>query len=174
LVEGGQPAADFLGVSTKTRISPSGNTRRRKIASGIIEGKSLAAIAREEGVSRQTIWKQMRSEEVQQIVIAAANSQRDELCELFLRALEVIREAFDARLVRVGKDGAPVDLGPDHYARLAAVGALLKVMTAGRPIPKAPAPAPGRNDGTMTLAELEAQLGVNCDQGSRGAPDLAR
>ena len=53
------------------------------------------------------------------------------------------------------KDGEPIDIGPDHYARLAAVGSLIKLMTAGRPVPKAPEPS--KDDGTMTLAELEAR-----------------
>src|ERR1039457_4864333 len=51
------------------------------------------------------------------------------------------------------KDGEPIDIGPDHYARLAAVESLIKLMTAGRPVPK----APRKDDGTMTLAELEAR-----------------
>src|ERR1035441_4237661 len=29
-----------------------------------------------------------------------------------------------------------LNIGPDHYARLAAVGSLIKLMTAGRPVPK--------------------------------------
>ena len=43
--------------------------RRLNIATGIVRGKSLAAIAREEGVSRQTISKQAASSDVQQIVV---------------------------------------------------------------------------------------------------------
>src|ERR1035437_7029403 len=53
------------------------------------------------------------------------------------------------------KDGEPIDIGPDHYARLAAVGSLIKLMTAGRPVPKAPEPS--KDDGTMTLAGLEGR-----------------
>jgi hypothetical protein len=33
-------------------------------------------------------------------------------------------------------NGEIIDVGPDHYARLAAVGRLVQIMTAGRPIPK--------------------------------------
>jgi hypothetical protein len=71
------------------------------------------------------------------------------------RALAAIDEALGACVIRAGKDGAPVDLGPDHYARLAAVGALPKAMTAGWPVP----PRRNDDDGTMTLAELEASVG---------------
>jgi hypothetical protein len=31
-------------------------------------------------------------------------------------------------------------MGPDHYARLAAVSQMIKILTASRPIPKAPEP----------------------------------
>jgi hypothetical protein len=31
-------------------------------------------------------------------------------------------------------------IGPDHYARLTAVSRLITILTAGRPIPKAPEP----------------------------------
>ena len=112
--------------------------RRLNIATGIIRGKSLAAIAREEGVSRQTISKQAASNEVQQIVVAAVNGQRERISALFDRLLDVIEEAFEAKLLRVGRNGAVVDLGPDHYARLTAVDRMIKLLTAGRPVPKAP------------------------------------
>ena len=98
---------------------------------------SLARIGREEGVSRQTIAKQARSEAVQQIVVALTNRHVEEIEGLFRRMLKVIREALDARVVRAGKDGAVIDLGPDHYARLAAVDRVIKLLTVGRPIPKA-------------------------------------
>ena len=111
--------------------------RRLNIAAGIVGGKSLAAIAREEGVSRQTISKQAASNEVQQIVVLAVNSQVERINGVFDRVLAVIEDAFEARLCRVGKDGVAVDLDPDHYALLPAVDRLIKLLTAGRSIPKA-------------------------------------
>jgi hypothetical protein len=63
-----------------------------------------------------------------------------------------------------------------RHARLAAVGGLIKVMTAGRPIPKTLEPS--TDNGTMTLAELEARLGEDVERGlggtREGAPDLMR
>jgi len=115
-----------------------------------VEGKSLAAIAREEGVSRQIIAKQAKSDDVRQILVTMVNAQLDRLDELFRRTLEVIAEAYDARVGRAGKDRAPVNLGPDHYARLAAEGAVIKLMTGGRPVPEASASASFRtSSGTM-------------------------
>jgi hypothetical protein len=118
------------------RISALGHARRCRIAAGTIQGKSLAAIAREEGVSRQTIWKQAASEDVRQIVVAAVNGELERIGKLSDQGLRVIEEAYQARVIRVGRDGKPIDLGPDHYARLAAFGQLIKVMTAGRPKPR--------------------------------------
>ena len=66
---------------------------------------------------------------------------------LITRLLEVIEEALEARLLRVGRNGAVVDLGPDHYARLTAVDRLIKLLTAGRPVPKSPLANP-QSDGS--------------------------
>jgi hypothetical protein len=77
------------------------------------------------------------------------------LSELFLRALNGIGAALDVRVIHGGRDGEPIDLGPDHYARLAAVGALIKVMTAARPVPNATV---RRDDDGAALGELEASL----------------
>ncbi len=71
--------------------------------------------------------------------------------------LLVIDEAFEARVVQMSNDGSQIDLGPDHYARWNAVGALVKMLTAGRPMPK-PADEKKRA-GTMTPAEAERRIG---------------
>jgi hypothetical protein len=73
---------------------------------------------------------------VRQIVVAAVNTELERIGKLFDQGLSVIEEAYQARLIRVGRDGKPIDLGPDHYARLAAFGQLIKVMTAGRSKPR--------------------------------------
>ena len=70
-------------------------------------------------------------------IVVTAVEQVERLSALFPRALQAIDGALDARVIRAGHNGAKVDLGPDHPARLAAVGALLKVMTAGRAAAKA-------------------------------------
>jgi len=129
------------------------NDRRRlNIVSGLVQGKSMATIAREEGVSRQTIWKQAESNDVRQILVAAVNNEWETIGRVFDRVLRVIEEAFEARVMRTSKDGAAIDLGPDHYARLAAVGTFMKLLTAGRPVPKAAEPR--KEDEGLTLADL--------------------
>ena len=75
---------------------------------------------------------------------------------------------MDARVIRAGKDGEPVDLGPDHYARLTAVDRLIKLLTAGRPVPKAVEVK--KVDGTMALAELGARIWGNAGAREGAAP----
>jgi hypothetical protein len=77
-----------------------------------------------------------------------------------------LRSSDHERLIRAGKDGEAIDLAPDHYARLTAVDRLIKLLTAGWPVPKAIELK--NRDGTMTLAEVEARLGVNA--GAREGP----
>jgi hypothetical protein len=80
----------------------------------------------------------------------------------------VIAEAFEVRLVRTGKDGEPIDLGPDHYARLTAVDRLIRLLTAGRRVPRAVEAK--KEDGTMTLGELEARVGGHAGAREGSAP----
>ena len=46
--------------------------------------------------------------------------------------LGVIEETLDAWVIRVGKDGEPIDPGLDHCARRTAVDGLVKLLAAGR------------------------------------------
>ena len=124
---------DVAGMPTKTRTSPQGEASRRRIAAGVIQRTSLAAIAREENISRQTIWKQAGANNVRQIVVAAVSGELERIGQRFARLLGVIAEAVATRMIRVGKDGTPVVLGPDHYARLTGADRFIKLLTAGRP-----------------------------------------
>jgi hypothetical protein len=104
-------------------------------------------------------FRKSSANDVRQIVVAVVNGELDRIGQMFVHLLGVIAEALDARVIRAGKDGEPVDLGPDHYARLTAVDRLIKLLTAGRPVPKAVEAK--KEDGTMTLAVLEARIGGN-------------
>jgi lambda repressor-like predicted transcriptional regulator len=120
-------------MDTNRPIPHRNRVRRLKIAAGVMEGKSLAQIGREEGVSRQTISKQLASSDARQIIVALTNCQIDRISALFDQMLQVIGEGLKARRVQV-QDGTVIDLGPDHYARLTAVSRLIQVLTAGRPV----------------------------------------
>jgi hypothetical protein len=95
------------------------------------------------------------------------SGELERIRQITARMLQVIEEAFDARAIRVGKDGELIDLGRNHHGRLAAVGSSIKLMTTGRPAPKAVEAKKG--DGTMTLAELQARVGENVERGLRDA-----
>jgi hypothetical protein len=64
------------------------------------------------------------------------NRELERISPLFEQMLQVIAEGLQARRVQV-QEGAIVDLGPDHDARLTAVARLLQLITAGRPVAKA-------------------------------------
>jgi hypothetical protein len=70
-----------------------------------------------------------------QIIAAVVNERLEIIVDLFDIGLEVISRAMRAKARN--KDGAVI--GPDHYARLTAASRLTTILTAGRPIPKAPA-----------------------------------
>jgi hypothetical protein len=68
---------------------------------------------------------------------------------------EGISETFAVRVIRAGTAWQPIDLGPDHYARLTAAGTFIKLLTAGKPLAKADKSKEKR----VTLAELQALSG---------------
>lgn len=69
---------DVLGHDVLSSRLPN-HARPLKIAAGVIAGKSLAQIGREEGVSRQTISKQLVSSDARQIVVALTFAALQEL-----------------------------------------------------------------------------------------------
>ena len=111
------------------------DARRIQIATSVAAGQSIAATARQLGISREWASRIANAPETQQIVASLVNAQLERLYALFEAGLTVIERAFRARR-KVMNKGEIVDLGPDHYARLAAVGRLVQILTAGRPIPK--------------------------------------
>jgi hypothetical protein len=70
---------------------------------------------------RQTIWKPYGADDVRQDHgRRAVNGELEGIGQVFARVLGVLEEALEARGGRAGKDGEPVDFGPDHHARLTA------------------------------------------------------
>ena len=111
-------------MDTNRPIPHRNRVRRLKIAAGVMEGKSLAQIGREEGVSRQTISKQLASSDARQIIVAFTNREIDRISVLFHQMLQAIGEGLEARRVHV-KDGAVVDLGPGIAGREGELSILL-------------------------------------------------
>ena len=94
------------------------------------------------------------------------HEQEARISSLFGQVLTSIEEAFTATRPGITKDGERYDLGPDHYARLAAAKRFIELVTAGRPIPKAPEPQATNRLPTWT--EFQSML-----QASRSAPGKA-
>jgi hypothetical protein len=92
----------------------------------------------------------------EQIVLGFVNSRREQMDEMFARALKKVEDGLHARQItaqrRRGDRAAVIrDLGPDHNRRLEAAHLLLNILGAGRPLPDAPPPErPG-----FTLDEIE-------------------
>ena len=127
--------------------------RARRVAASLAKGKSVARIAREERVSRATASRAANSPEVRLLITALVEAEGARIKGLFARALTTVEESFSAQRFAVF-EGAKVDLGPDHYARLTGVKCLTALLTAGRQAQK-PEPPPRK---TLTLEELDAAI----------------
>lgn len=80
-----------------------------------------------------------------QIVLGFVNARREQMDEMFARALKTVEDGLNARHIvvkrRRGDRGAVIqDLGPDHNRRLESARLLLDILRAGRPLPDAPPP----------------------------------
>jgi hypothetical protein len=138
-----QPTATSRRSAPPTRRSRSRcnagavHARRIRIAKGMVSGKTMTAIAREEGISRQWASREAHSPAMQQILVPLLEAHSEELGAMFGSALEAMKAAMQARRVvtrRVknakGKmTEKQLDLGPDHWAALAGVKAFTKFWT---------------------------------------------
>lgn len=141
----GKPAQKPPSKATRRKAS-----RTTKVAAAVLAGEPVAAIARQEGVSRQTIYSDMP--QARQILAALVDRNIADIEVLFATFITVIREAATANRVEKLADGAKIDMGPDHYARLTAAKRFFELVQAGRPAPKAPEETPNRG---ITWAELQ-------------------
>ncbi len=104
----------------------------------MVDGRTLAEIARNEGISREWASREANSPETRQIIVDLVARHRPAIDELFELSIEAIRSALQAQGHHISQYGQVIELGADHYARMTAVGRLWKLLTVGRPIPKPP------------------------------------
>jgi reverse gyrase len=125
-------------VASKAKTTTTKRTaRRQRVAAKVAAGKTVTAIAREEGVSRATASADANSAETRQILAQLVDEHMVAVRRLFSSSLEVLSDALTAETVVLQpKTGMILTLGPDHYARLTAVGRLTRLLTAGRPVPR--------------------------------------
>jgi hypothetical protein len=128
--------------------------RRVAVAGAIAAGRPLTETARALDVSRRTVHRDAASSEVRQLLASLVSDASERIQSLFAGALDVIEDAYAARRFAITRDGCEVDLGADHYARLAAAKRFIELATAGRPTPKPPEDKPNERR-KLTLAEFE-------------------
>jgi hypothetical protein len=172
------------------KTSPKPPARKRKpkaarvaaVAAALIEGKSQADAARDAGVSRQAVGK--IAGEADQLICGLVREYYPRLQSTFLRVLQVLDDALVADRVERsttvtlidGPEGkkkitetVPLNLGPDHYARLTASKRYLELLTAGRPTPKAIDAASERR--LPTWQELCALVDPTSNAATSGSTD---
>jgi len=128
------------------------------MAAGKIAGHSTSAIARAEGVSRDWAAKELGSSECRQILASLVNGTLERLAQLYNTTLDTIEAGMKADKVVVA-NGCKLNLGADHYARLTAAKRFMELLTAGRPVPRAPGDSAAPK--TITLEELERLIEQN-------------
>jgi hypothetical protein len=133
------------------------------VATGVLAGQSTSQIAAELGVTARRVRQLIAGDATRQIIAAVVNERLEAVVELFDLRLVVIRNAMRAKARN--RDGKII--GPDHYARLTAVSRLITILTAGRPIPKAPEPKREYDAALLDFDQL--RRAVEQKQGSASA-----
>ena len=120
-----------LAPAPRRRGRPAGVGRcrqraRQTIAEGIVSGKTVAAIARELGVTRSWASREAHAPETRELVDALADQHREVIHMFFEGVLNAITHAMVARKY-VLHNGNRADMGPDHRLRMKAVGLFLQL-----------------------------------------------
>ena len=123
-----------------------GQERTANVVQQLAQGKSITSIAKDIGVSRQTVHRLVKQPATLQALAQLVDEREDDIRRIFNRALRVVYSAMSAKdyavtykaVKKVCKDDVPTEeemflSPPDHYARLAAVSKFRELMVAGRP-----------------------------------------
>jgi hypothetical protein len=159
----GQPSRAIEGHHRRDHVYADHPLRPHRCS--VEAGRRIAAAAGELGISCEWASKIAHAPETQQIVAMLVQAQAERVWDLFEESLNAIARALRARRRGLWK-GEVVDLGPDHYARLAAVARLVHIPTAGRALPQ---PAQRKEERrTISMEELEALIEQSRKAGERG------
>jgi hypothetical protein len=82
----------------------------------------------------------------------------------FYQSMRAIEHALSARREYVTKEGEIMQVGPDHYARVAATKHFRDFLMASRPAPKQPEP----KNKLLTLPELQEMLRASKESRTQG------
>lgn len=102
-------------------------SRAAQVAKGALSGKTVAQIAREQGVTTRTVSRDLISPVARDLFESLYDEHEVALRRLFARSVEVIGEGLEAELTIVPETGEPITV-PDTRGRLAAVDQLRKLL----------------------------------------------
>jgi Homeodomain-like domain len=117
------------------RGRPAGMTRERirqrlVIAKALVQGITIAAVARRLGVSRSWASREANAPETRLMLAALFARHAERMGQLLDQALTTIDRAFEAtRQIRLS-DGQLLEI-PDHRIRLEAAGVLVRLLATG-------------------------------------------
>ena len=112
-------------------LTPNRIAKRYIIAGALIAGIAVAAIARKLQVSRSWASREANAPGTRVLIAELFESRRERINAVFEQTLGVIEDAFEARTILV-VNGAVVDAGPDHYARLEAGELVIRLLRRAR------------------------------------------
>jgi hypothetical protein len=105
--------------------------KRYIIAGALLAGITVAAVARQLGVSRSWASREANAAGTRILVAELLEPHREQLHELFSLTLDLIKDAFQARKIFVVR-GVLLDGGPDHYARIEAAKLFIRLISSRR------------------------------------------
>jgi hypothetical protein len=106
-------------------------TKQYIIAAALLAGITVAAVARQLGVSRSWASREANAAGTRILIAELLYSHRERLSRLFDQMLDVIEDAFQARKIYFVR-GVLVDAGPDHYARIEAAKLFIQLLSSRR------------------------------------------
>jgi hypothetical protein len=116
----------------KTAVAARLKRRRQKVAAGLLAGKTVTQLAKDEGVTRSHLSREANQPETRLLMAELLGSHKDQVVRLVGMSLDVIESAFDAGKMGATKEGLSFDLGADHFARLTAAKRLVEMITAAK------------------------------------------
>lgn len=142
--------AKSLKPKTKKNQPPARQARHVRMVEAKLKGRTNVQIAAAEHLTAEWVARELGSDESKQIIAGLVKTDLDRIARLYDQVLVAIELAFKAdKMAVAGKER--MNLGPDHYARLAAAKRYLEVISLGRPTAKPPETG---KDEHLTLQDL--------------------
>jgi hypothetical protein len=106
--------------------------RRQDIARAVMAGEGNREIARRVGIRAETVSRIRNQPETKLLMSQLLQAHREQVIRMVGKSLTVIEDAFAAKRMSCSKRGEAIDLGTDHFARLAASKRLQELLATAR------------------------------------------